>query len=115
MTESSESSAKQYSLTEITKHNSNNSSWIVIHNNIYDVTAFLNEVRINKFSFIHQFHNECSIFEQRNEKLRNTWTSSVEQFLWNVMSEVHVLGFFRCRFMRNVYLLIKVESIRIQS
>jgi len=40
MTESSE---KTYSLAEIATHNSSSSSWIVIHNNIYDVTAFLNE------------------------------------------------------------------------
>lgn len=43
MTES-ETSVKTYSLEEISKHNSNQSSWIVIHNNIYDVTKFLNEV-----------------------------------------------------------------------
>ncbi|XP_055311470.1 cytochrome b5 [Sitodiplosis mosellana] len=42
MTES-ETSVKTYSLAEIAKHNSNQSSWIVIHNNIYDVTKFLNE------------------------------------------------------------------------
>lgn len=43
MTES-ETSVKTYSLAEIAKHNSNQSTWIVIHNNIYDVTKFLNEV-----------------------------------------------------------------------
>lgn len=35
---------KQYSLAEVAKHNSNKSVWFVIHNNIYDVTEFLNEV-----------------------------------------------------------------------
>ncbi|KAJ8934391.1 hypothetical protein NQ314_013432, partial [Rhamnusium bicolor] len=33
----------QYSLADIKKHNDNRSTWIVIHNNIYDVTEFLNE------------------------------------------------------------------------
>lgn len=42
MTES-ETSVKTYSLAEIAQHNSNQSTWIVIHNNIYDVTKFLNE------------------------------------------------------------------------
>lgn len=36
---------KTYSLAEVAKHNSNKSVWFVIHNNIYDVTEFLNEVR----------------------------------------------------------------------
>lgn len=43
---------KQYSLAEIATHNSNKSAWIVIHNNIYDVTAFLNEVCILVYKFI---------------------------------------------------------------
>ncbi|XP_037030399.1 cytochrome b5-like [Bradysia coprophila] len=34
---------KQYSLAEVAKHNSNKSVWFVIHNNVYDVTEFLNE------------------------------------------------------------------------
>ncbi|XP_031639588.1 cytochrome b5 [Contarinia nasturtii] len=42
MTES-ETTVKTYSLAEIAKHNSNQTTWIVIHNNIYDVTKFLNE------------------------------------------------------------------------
>jgi len=42
MTES-ETSVKTYSLAEIAAHNSNQSTWVVIHNNIYDVTKFLNE------------------------------------------------------------------------
>jgi len=40
MTESKDNS---YSLAEVAKHNSNQSTWIVIHNNVYDVTTFLNE------------------------------------------------------------------------
>lgn len=34
---------KQYTLEEVKKHNDNKSSWIVIHNNVYDVTKFLND------------------------------------------------------------------------
>lgn len=36
--------ARQISLDEVKKHNKNDSVWLVIHNNVYDVTAFLNEV-----------------------------------------------------------------------
>ncbi|XP_028131707.1 cytochrome b5 [Diabrotica virgifera virgifera] len=32
-----------YSLADVKKHNDNKSTWIVIHNNVYDVTPFLNE------------------------------------------------------------------------
>jgi len=35
--------AKQYTREEVKKHHDNQGAWIVIHNNIYDVTAFLNE------------------------------------------------------------------------
>lgn len=38
---------KQLSLKEISVHNSNKSTWIVIHNNVYDVSEFLNEVITN--------------------------------------------------------------------
>jgi len=34
---------KRYSYEEIKKHNDNHSTWIVIHNDVYDVTKFLNE------------------------------------------------------------------------
>lgn len=40
----SETEVKTFSLAEIAKNNSNQSSWIIIHNNVYDVTPFLNEV-----------------------------------------------------------------------
>jgi cytochrome b involved in lipid metabolism len=37
------SETKLYSLAEVAKHNTNKTTWIAIHNNIYDVTEFLNE------------------------------------------------------------------------
>ncbi|XP_056640515.1 cytochrome b5 [Diorhabda carinulata] len=33
----------QYSLAQVKEHNDNKSTWIVIHNEVYDVTPFLNE------------------------------------------------------------------------
>lgn len=41
---STETEVKTYSLAEIAKHNSNQSTWIIIHNNVYDLSVFLNEV-----------------------------------------------------------------------
>jgi len=35
--------AKQYTREEVKKHHDNQSSWIIIHNSIFDVTQFLNE------------------------------------------------------------------------
>lgn len=50
------SEVKTYSLAEIKAHNTNKSSWIVIHNNIYDVTEFLNEVGSS-----HKFQGDVDI------------------------------------------------------
>lgn len=35
---------KRYSLTEVATHNQKRSSWLIIHDNVYDVTKFLEEV-----------------------------------------------------------------------
>ncbi|XP_037947478.1 cytochrome b5 [Teleopsis dalmanni] len=34
---------KTYTRKQIAEHNTNKDTWIVIHNNVYDVTSFLNE------------------------------------------------------------------------
>ena len=36
--------SKTYRLEEVAKHNDGRSTWLVIHNKVYDVTAFLEEV-----------------------------------------------------------------------
>ncbi|XP_055858918.1 cytochrome b5 [Episyrphus balteatus] len=36
-------SDKLFTRADVTKHNSNKDCWLIIHNNIYDVTSFLNE------------------------------------------------------------------------
>lgn len=41
--------AQQYTFAEVKNHNNNQSTWIVVHNNVYDVTAFLNEVIVSKY------------------------------------------------------------------
>lgn len=35
---------KLFSLADIATHNNNKSTYLVIHNDVYDVTGFLNEV-----------------------------------------------------------------------
>ena len=35
---------KTYRLEEVSKHNDGRSTWLVIHNKVYDVTKFLEEV-----------------------------------------------------------------------
>lgn len=40
------SEEKLFTLAEVAKHNSNKSARFVIHNKVYDVTAFLNEVSV---------------------------------------------------------------------
>lgn len=39
-----ETEAKTYTLAEIEKHNEKNSAWLLIHNAVYDVTKFMEEV-----------------------------------------------------------------------
>ncbi|KAL7725941.1 hypothetical protein ACLKA6_017986 [Drosophila palustris] len=34
---------KTFTRAEVAKHNTNKDTWLLIHNNVYDVTAFLNE------------------------------------------------------------------------
>lgn len=40
-----------YTAHEVKKHNHRKSVWMVIRNDVYDVTSFLNEVRDRKFKF----------------------------------------------------------------
>lgn len=49
-----------YSLEEVKKHNDNSSCWLVIHNNIYDVTKFLNEHPGGEEVLLEQGGKECS-------------------------------------------------------
>jgi cytochrome b involved in lipid metabolism len=39
-------SEKTFRLAEVAKNNDSKKTWLVIHNGVYDVTAFLNEVNI---------------------------------------------------------------------
>ncbi|XP_015509615.1 cytochrome b5 [Neodiprion pinetum] len=40
---STTTATKLYSRAEVAKHNHSEDTWIIIHNKVYDVTAFLNE------------------------------------------------------------------------
>ncbi|XP_067632904.1 cytochrome b5 [Eurosta solidaginis] len=40
---SAEGDVKLYTREEIGKHNTNKNTWLIIHNNVYDVSQFLNE------------------------------------------------------------------------
>ena len=37
---------KNFSWEEVKRHNTAESTWVVVHNNVYDVTEFLDEVRV---------------------------------------------------------------------
>lgn len=43
---SAASSSKLFTRAEVAKHTDPNDTWIIIHNNIYNVTPFLNEVTV---------------------------------------------------------------------
>ena len=44
-TENEQEAVKYYRLSEIEEQNTFKSTWIIINNNVYDVTKFLEEVR----------------------------------------------------------------------
>ena len=48
----SEKEVKYISLAEIKEHNDGKSTWLVIHDKVYDVTSFLEEVRTPKYTFV---------------------------------------------------------------
>jgi len=52
--------AKELSFEEINKHNDKNSTWIVINNDVYDVTEFLNEHPGGEEVLIEQAGKEAS-------------------------------------------------------
>jgi len=55
---SSGDKATVYRLEEVKKHRSAKSAWIIVHNKVYDVTKFLNEVSSTiayLFIFIYEF------------------------------------------------------------
>ncbi len=48
----SEKEVKYISLAEIKEHNDGKSTWLVIHDKVYDVTSFLEEVRMTWYTFV---------------------------------------------------------------
>ncbi|KAL1931950.1 hypothetical protein VTP01DRAFT_9006 [Rhizomucor pusillus] len=49
--------ASVYSTEDVKKHNKKKDLWIMIHNNVYDVTDFIQEAR--KFSEMKEVRKEC--------------------------------------------------------
>lgn len=43
--DTSESNVKYYTLEEIQAHNLSKDTWLIIHDKVYDITSFLEEVR----------------------------------------------------------------------
>lgn len=43
--ETVEGGVKYYTLEEIQAHNMSNDTWLIIHDKVYDITSFLEEVR----------------------------------------------------------------------
>lgn len=43
--EASGDGVKYYSLEEIRQHNMSSDTWLIIHDKVYDITSFLEEVR----------------------------------------------------------------------
>ena len=46
--ETTENGVKYYTLEEIRDHNLSKDTWLIIHDKVYDITTFLEEVRLSK-------------------------------------------------------------------
>lgn len=52
---------KYYSLEEIRQHNMSSDTWLIIHDKVYDITSFLEEVRNAQW---HQGSRPSNIFDR---------------------------------------------------
>ena len=82
-TENEQEAVKYYRLSEIEEQNTFKSTWIIINNNVYDVTKFLEEVRSQTqehilfiTSRIYLVRPGCGFFFYRNLKERKPITLS---------------------------------------
>ncbi|GJQ83587.1 cytb5 [Trypoxylus dichotomus] len=65
---------KKYNWKDIKNHNSESSAWIVIHNNVYDVTQYLIQHPGGKEILLENAGTDCTeMFEsvQHSKKARN--------------------------------------------
>ena len=60
--ESTSTPTKLYTRAEVAKHNDSQETWIIIHNNVYNVTAFLNEVSFLSF-LLHETLRAVSLLQ----------------------------------------------------
>lgn len=74
---------KQFSLEEVKKHNDNKSTYIVIHNNVFDVTPFLNEVSDN-FDILRHTQIYCIYLRLNYTVLRCTMISVLFRSYQNI-------------------------------
>lgn len=47
-----EDGVKYYTLEDIRVHNMSNDTWLIIHDKVYDITIFLEEVRNNQYFLV---------------------------------------------------------------
>ena len=47
-----EDGVKYYTLEDIRVHNMSNDTWLIIHDKVYDITSFLEEVRDNQYFWV---------------------------------------------------------------
>lgn len=79
----SNTSTKVYTLAEIAEHKTTDSCWIVVHDKVYDVTKFLDEV--SDFFFIFNWYSGWSRQAGARRKGQNeSWPSA--QISWIIMT-----------------------------
>lgn len=118
---------KTFTRAEVAKHNTNKDTWLLIHNNVYDVSAFLNEVstlarqkKNNNNSVVHvEIRARAlasalalySLLSRRGENLSSyhrhlafiAWLSSAEMYNWGICTNFYLLRV-------NEYYMVKHEQ-----
>ena len=77
-----QSSSKSYSTTEVAKHDSSKDCWLIISNNVYDVSSFLSEHPGGSSMIVKYCGKEATkAFETQDRGFRGGHSSSAKQML----------------------------------
>ncbi len=78
---SGESEEKTFSWEEVNEHNNSESLWLVVHDVVYDLTKFMEEVRACYPALVITIHYLCSILEGK----KCYWSKLVKLLMCGVL------------------------------
>ena len=82
------SDVKYYTLEEIREHNMSSDSWLIIHDKVYDITGFLEEVRHplsnSAINAVSSLHDSSSLLLRSAKTTSWRWDVIVSVTRWRV-------------------------------